>query len=91
MSIDTPESLRPVVQVIDDWATNRKLALVVEARVGQGRLLACGIDLTQDLGTRPVARQMRYSLLAYMASDRFQPAVTLETDQLLRWLKTTAD
>ena len=42
-------SLQPVVQVIDDWVTARKLALVFEARVGNGKLLACSCDLVSDL------------------------------------------
>ncbi len=77
-----PPALRPVVQVIDDWTTNRRLGLVVEATVGDGRLLICGSDLTSNLGERPVARQMRRSLLAYMASDAFQPSVGVSREAL---------
>jgi hypothetical protein len=75
-------SLHPVVQVIDDWVTARKLALVFEARVGAGKLLACGCDLVSDLDRRPVARQMRHSLLAYMADARFDPKYTMTAAQL---------
>lgn len=70
---EMPPGLRPIVQVIDDWFTNRRLGLVFEARVGGGRLLVCGIDLSSDLDARPVARQMRASLLDYMAGDAFDP------------------
>ena len=65
--------LRPIVQVIDDWNTNRKLGLLFEARIGQGKLLVCSIDLRSNLNTRPVARQMLYSLLRYMESENFNP------------------
>jgi hypothetical protein len=75
-----PGELRPTVQVIDDWFTNRKLGLVFEARVGEGRLLVTSIDLERDLATNPVARQMRLSLLRYAASDRFAPPVALSAD-----------
>ncbi len=68
-----PKELRPTVQVIDDWFTNRRLGLVFEARVGKGRLLVTSIDLERDLEANPVARQMRHSLLRYAASDRFAP------------------
>ncbi len=76
-----PPALKPVVQVIDDWFTNRRLGLVFEARVGPGRLLVCSIDLTGDLSAQPVARQLRASLLAYARSDRFNPSelAALET------------
>jgi len=81
---DLPREVRPVVQVIDDWFTNRKLALVLEAKVGTGRLLVCSIDLRHDLDQNPVARQLLASLLAYLAGDRAAPAVTLTPDQLRR-------
>ncbi len=75
-----PQELRPTVQVIDDWFTNRRLGLVFEARVGNGRLLVASIDLERDLDANPVARQLRHSLLRYVASDRFAPQVELSAD-----------
>jgi hypothetical protein len=77
-----PKDLRPTVQVIDDWFTNRRLALVFEARVGKGRLLVTSIDLTTGLDQNVVARQMRRSLLDYMAGDRFNPTVELTPAQV---------
>ncbi len=74
--------LKPVVQVIDDWVTARKLALVFAARVGRGKLLACSADLTSDLDKRPVARQMRRSLLSYMAGEQFAPQFNMTIPQL---------
>jgi hypothetical protein len=77
-----PPELKPLVQVIDDWFTNRRLGLVFEGKVGTGKLLVCGIDLTTGLEKRPVARQFRHSLLRYMASPAFAPAVALEPEVL---------
>ncbi|MCL4178353.1 MAG: discoidin domain-containing protein [Verrucomicrobia bacterium] len=77
-----PKGLRPIVQVIDDWNTCRKLGLVFEARVGAGRLLVCAIDLDRDLAQRPAAGQLRASLLAYAAGNRFRPTTTLEIAQV---------
>jgi len=77
-----PMALRPTVQVIDDWVTSRKLGLVFEARVGQGRLLVTSLDLGGDLSANPVARQMRHSLLHYVAGPRFEPAVEVTAEQL---------
>jgi hypothetical protein len=74
--------LRPVVQVVDDWFTNRKLGLVFEAKVGKGKLLVCSIDLTSDLEKRPVARQLRASLERYVASKEFSPQVSLRISDL---------
>jgi len=75
-----PQALRPTVQVIDDWFTNRRLGLVFEARVGKGRLLVTSIDLERDLETNLVARQMRHSLLSYAAGPRFAPQVEVTAD-----------
>jgi len=66
-------ALRPIVRVVDDWQTNRQLALLVEARVGAGRLLLCSIDLLHGLDRRPEARQFRHSLLRYMNGPLFRP------------------
>jgi len=79
-----PRELRPIVQVIDDWTTCRRLGLIVEAKVGNGKLLVCGADVQRDLETRPVARQMRHSLMAYMTSEAFDPAVNVTPDALAR-------
>ncbi len=83
MSLDgLPQEVHPLVQVIDDWNTCRRLGLVFEAQVGSGRLLACSMDIETDLGQRPAARQFRTSLLAYMATDAFAPAQQLTVEQL---------
>jgi hypothetical protein len=75
---DLPTSLRPIVQVIDDWVNNRKLGLVWEARVGKGRLLVTSVDLSGELD--PVRRQLRASLLAYASSEAFDPELTVTLD-----------
>jgi hypothetical protein len=75
---DLPPELRPIVSLVDDWFTNRRLGLVVEARVGRGRLLVCSIDLSRDLDSRPVARQFRHSLVKYLAGDAFQASVAVD-------------
>jgi hypothetical protein len=79
---DLPKELRPTVQVIDDWVTSRKLGLVFEARMAGGKLLVCSIDLRKDLEHNPVAGQMLHSLLRYMNSSSFKPAVTLAPDKV---------
>jgi hypothetical protein len=79
--------LRPIVQVIDDWNTNRKLGLLFEAKLGNGKLLVCSIDLKSNLDTRPVARQMLYSLLRYMESDSFNPEEASDIELIRNLLK----
>ncbi|MHC4518220.1 MAG: discoidin domain-containing protein [Planctomycetota bacterium] len=79
---DLGEDAKPIVQVIDDWNTNRKLGLVFEAKVGRGRLLVCSMDLRTDLQERPVAGQMLHSLLSYMGSPAFKPKHQVEAEAI---------
>ena len=76
---DFPPGFRPIVQPIDTWFLNRRLALVLEARVGRGRLLVTSANLA-PLGdaARPAARQLYYSLLRYAQSDKFQPTTAVD-------------
>jgi len=78
------QNLKPIVQVIDDWVTNRKLGYVFEARVGTGRLIACGADITENLETRPVARQLRNSLIHYLKQAPMVEPESLSKDDLLK-------
>jgi hypothetical protein len=77
---DLPRGLTPLVQPIDTWFRARRLAAVFEARVGDGRLLVCSLDITRDLEGRVAARQFRHSLMLYLASDAFDPAVPVDLD-----------
>lgn len=85
-----PPDLTPIVQPIDDWNNSRKLGLLFEAQVGAGKLLVCSIDIHNDLENRVTARQLRYSLLSYMASDRFNPRAKLTFGQIKELFKNSA-
>lgn len=80
--ISWPKNYRPLVQLIDGWKTNRKLAFLVEARVGKGRLAICSLDLESDLASRPAARQFRSSLLSYLNSPVFNPQNEIAAEQI---------
>lgn len=79
-----PETLEPIVSVIDDWTTSRRLALIVEARVGRGRLIATSIDFsaTENL----VTRQLLASLLRYAGKAPPKNLVELNFDQVRGWV-----
>jgi hypothetical protein len=76
-----PAELRPIVSAIDDWNRNYKLAVLFECRVGDGRLLVCAPDVQSNLDSRVIARQLRRSLVDYMQTDKFQPAVAMTPQQ----------
>jgi hypothetical protein len=80
LNVDTlPKALQPIVQPIDDWNRNLKLALLYECSVGAGKLMVCGLDLD---ATRPGTPSLRRSILDYMASARFKPAVPVTVADL---------
>ncbi|HEY8742439.1 MAG TPA: hypothetical protein VIU62_05045, partial [Chloroflexota bacterium] len=67
---------------IDTWFENRRLALLFEAGVNNGKLLVSSMDLRSDLDNRLVARQMRQSILRYMSGDRFNPHDSLDVESI---------
>jgi len=79
---DTPGDYRPIIQVMDNFVRNHKLGILFEARVGQGRLLVCTVNVSDHLDQRPAARQLLSSLAAYLASDRFRPSHELTLTHL---------
>jgi hypothetical protein len=76
-----PAELQPTIQIIDDWVTNRKLALALEAKVGGGRLLVTSVDLGEAV-LDPVRRQLRASFLNYLAGASFDPKVPVSVEQI---------
>jgi len=69
---ETSADYRPIVQVIDNFWRNHKLGILFEAKVGQGKLLVCSIDLLNNQD-RPEVRQFLHSLIKYADSKEFSP------------------
>jgi hypothetical protein len=67
--------------------TNRRLALIMEARVGEGKLILTGIDFFHDMETRPASRQLLSSLLRYMTSLHFRPEHELSLKQVRDFIR----
>jgi hypothetical protein len=80
-----PADFQPIVQPIDTWHVSRKLGMLLEVRMLNGRLLMTTMDISNNLEGRPVARQLRYSILNYMASKDFQPSTKVEPE-VIRYL-----
>ena len=71
--VDSLQGGAPVVEMVDNFVHNRRLASLYEGRVGEGKLMLATFDLQTALDKRPVARQMLYSILNYMNSEEFAP------------------
>lgn len=75
---DFPKGFQPLIQSIDTWFVNRKIGMLFEAKVGQGRIIVCSSDLESKLSDRPVARQLLISIIQYMNSNKFRPEFTVD-------------
>lgn len=85
---DFPKGFTPLVQPIDTWFMNRKLAFVLEAKVYKGKLIVSSANLSPaNKDSLPAAQQLLYSLQRYMDSDAFDPAYTIPA-QIIRDLFT---
>lgn len=73
-----PEEYQPIYQPIDTWHVSRKLGMIVEANVLNGKLLMTTFDINNNLNKRIVARQLRKSILEYMSGNEFKPEITLD-------------
>ncbi len=84
---DFPPEYRPIVHIIDDWFTNRKLGILFETKVGKGKLMICSVNLTRDISQRPAACQFKRSIERYMASVDFNPSSEIDLGLVKKLLK----
>lgn len=70
---DFPKGFKPLIQPIDTWFLNRRLGMVFEAKVSNGKLIVCSADLSAHQNGKPAASQLFYSLQKYMESPQFNP------------------
>jgi hypothetical protein len=73
-----PADLKPLIQPIDTWFENRRLALAFEAKTNGGKLMVCSIGLKDNLNERPVSEQLMLSLMNYMNSKAFNPQIEVD-------------
>ncbi|MBV8038073.1 beta-glucuronidase [Bacteroides sp. AN502] len=85
---ETPQALRPFIQTIDSYDSNRKLGIGFEARVGGGKLLVLALDTQKDMDKRPATCQLLESIDRYVKSEKFNPQVELDTAFIDSFLTT---
>ena len=82
-----PKDYRPIIQVIDNIERNHKLGLVMEWKVGKGKLLVCMSDL-EKASEYPEGRAFYESVLDYMLSGDFHPSSEMTMEELKKTLAT---
>ena len=75
-----PKGFRPLVQSIDTWFHNRKIGMLFEVNVLNGKLMVTSADLKSSWNERPVAQQLYASVVRYMQSPKFRPAFEVDVE-----------
>ncbi len=74
------ETIHPLVEPVPNFFRNIRRSPLFEANVGKAKVLFCGFDLERE---EPEVRQLRKSLYAYVASERFLPQERLGEKEFL--------
>ena len=77
-----PVALKPLIQPIDTWFENHRLALIFESKTIGGKLIVSSIDLKNISEDRLVSKQLLLSLLNYMNSDSFNPQTEVSIEKI---------
>lgn len=76
-----PETIDPIVEPIDNVERNYRLALMLEAWVGKGRLLIIMADM-EKAAEHPEGEWLLQAAKEYVASKNFKPDLSLTPRQL---------
>ena len=71
--------VEPIVQPVPDLHYSTFMGMLFELKVGEGRLMVCGLNLSDR--TKPEVNAMRASILSYMESQDFNPPISIEADK----------
>ena len=85
-----PGNYRPLIQVIDNIERNHRLGILMEFKVGKGKLLLCMSNL-EKASVYPEGRAFYQSLLNYMQSDAFHPETEFALPDLLYLLNSKTE
>lgn len=72
---------KPLIQSVDNVERNHKLGILMEFKVGKGKLLLCTTDL-DAIAKHPEGKAYGHAVKAYAASDEFAPATAITTAEL---------
>lgn len=87
IDISDMEDIAPIIEMVDNFTTNRHLSLMFEAKVGEGALIFSSIDLLSNENADPSTRQLLKSIVEYMNSKDFTPTNHISEDIISRLVK----
>lgn len=80
---------RPLIQSIDNVERNHLLGILMEFRIGQGKLLLTTTDLKR-ISEWPEGRAYKKALLDYASSKHFMPQTELSPEELVQLVTSSA-
>lgn len=80
--VDSLPAIDPIVESVDNFANNRKMVSIFEARCGKGKLIMSAMDLLSEGSDKPEIQQLLYSLIMYMNSNEFAPKAVMEENDI---------
>lgn len=80
------EGMSPIIEMVDNFTTNRPLALLTETKVENGSLIFSTIDLLSPTASDPASRQLLRSIVRYMQSDSFSPQSTSSIEEIAKFI-----
>ena len=77
-----PKDFDPIIEVIDNIERNFRLSLMLECRVGKGKLIILSTN-PDKISEYPEGRWLLQSIKEYAGSKEFKPALTLTPEQVV--------
>ena len=68
----------PIIQPVPDLHYSTPMGMLFELKVGEGRLMVCGLNLSDT--TLPEVCAIRKSILSYMESKAFSPTASVDPE-----------
>lgn len=88
---DSLSGVTPIVESVDNFANNRRLMCVFEAKCGKGKLMMSSMDLLTKGNDQPEVKQLLYSFMRYMNSKEFNPKTTVGEAEIERLIHRDTD
>lgn len=76
---DLPQGIDPIVMPVPDLHYSTPMGMLFELKVGEGRLMVCGLSLSDK--ALPEVGAIRKGILLYMESKEFNPAAAVEMEK----------
>ncbi|MGP4039058.1 glycoside hydrolase family 2 protein [Gracilibacillus sp. D59] len=91
LNIDSIPQVEPIIEVIDNFNRQKKLAYMFEVKVGRGKLFVTSLQCKKPADLkRPETQALLLEIIEYLNSDQFEPTAQLTMSELLGVFKVTA-